>query len=66
MDTATKKVLSVSMHFLILFTAFNAFQTIATKLHEDEGDMSLGPYIFAITYTTFFFSNLFISRVVYS
>lgn len=66
MHPATKQVVSVSIHFMILFTAFNAFQTIVTKIHEDQGDRGLGPYTFAITYFVFLISNLFVSRVKYS
>jgi hypothetical protein len=37
MEPATKRVLLVAIHFMILFTAFNAFQTTITKIHEEEG-----------------------------
>lgn len=66
MEPATKLVVLVAIHFTILFTAFTAFQTIITKLHEDEGDRSLGPFRFAINYSTFMIGNLFVSRVKYS
>lgn len=66
MDPATKLVTMVSIHFMILFTAFNAFQTIVTRIHEEEGDRSLGPFRFAVNYSAFTISNLFVSRVNYS
>ena len=66
MDPATKLVVIVSIHFMILFTAFNAFQTIVTKIHEDEGDRSLGPFTFAVNYFVFMISNLFVLKVKYS
>lgn len=66
MSSATKLVVIVSVHFMILFTAFNAFQTIVTKIHEDEGDRSLGPFTFAVNYFVFMISNLFVSKVKYS
>lgn len=66
MDQATKLVIAVSVHFTILFTAFTAFQTIVTKIHEDEGDRSLGPFTFAVNYFVFMISNLFVSRIKYS
>lgn len=56
----------VSIHFMILFTAFNAFQTIVTKIHEEEGDHTLGPFRFALNYFTFMIANLFVSKVKYS
>lgn len=66
MEPATKLVIMVSIHFMILFTAFTAFQTIVTRIHEEEGDRSLGPFIFAVNYFAFVISNLFVSRVRFS
>jgi hypothetical protein len=66
MDPVTKLVVLVSIHFMILFTAFNAFQTILTKIHEEEGDRSLGPFTFAVNYVAFMVSNLFVSKTPYS
>lgn len=66
MDPATKLVVLVSIHFMILFTAFNAFQTIVTRINEDEGDYSLGPFRFAVNYFSFMIANLFAPSVKYS
>lgn len=46
----TLAVLHVSIYFLILFTAYSAFQNIITKIHEEEGDPSLGPFELSILY----------------
>ena len=37
-------VVHTSIFALILYTAYNAYQNIITKIHEDQGDYSLGPY----------------------
>jgi hypothetical protein len=66
MEPATKLVVIVGIHFMILFTAFNAFQTILVKIYEDQGDYIIGPYIFALTYFIFMISNLFVSRLRFS
>lgn len=66
MDPATKEVVLVSIHFMILFTAFNAFQTIVTRINEEEGDYSLGPFRFAVNYFVFMIANLFAPAVKYS
>lgn len=66
MEPTTRLVLKVSLYFMILFTAFNAFQSIVTKIHEDEGDRSLGPFTFALTYFVFMVSNFFVSESKYS
>lgn len=66
MEPATKLIILVSIHFFILFTAFNAFQTILTKIYEEEGDRSLGPFTFALNYATFLITNFFVSKVPYS
>lgn len=66
MEPATKLVVIVGLHFMILFTAFAAFQNIVTKIHEDEGDSSLGPFTFAINYLAFMVANLFVSKTKHS
>lgn len=66
MEPATKLITLVSIHFMILFTAFSAFQTILTRIHEEEGDRSLGPFTFAVNYISFMISNLFVSKTPYS
>lgn len=66
MNPAAKEIVLVSVHFMILFTAFNAFQTIVTKINEDEGDYSLGPFRFAVNYFAFMLANLFAPKVRYS
>lgn len=62
MESTTKIVAIVGIHFMILFTAFTAFQNIVTKIHEDEGDKSLGPFTFAVNYFVFMLSNLISSK----
>lgn len=48
----TIAILHVSIYFLILFTAYSAFQNIITKIHEEEGDPSLGPFELSILFAT--------------
>ena len=62
MKTPTKLILHVSAFFLILFTAFSAFQNIVTKIHEEEGDKSLGPFQLAISYSVFLICNIFVAK----
>lgn len=66
MEAATKEVMLLGIYFMILFTAFNSFQTIVTKINEDEGDYTLGPFRFALNYTVFMIANLFAPQVKYS
>lgn len=66
MDPVTKHVVLVGIHFMILFTAFNAFQTTITKIHEEDGDTSLGPFTLAVNYFAFVVANFFVSKVAYS
>lgn len=62
MKAPTKLTLHVSVFFLILFTAFSAFQNIVTRIHEEQGDSSLGPFQLAINYTTFMICNIFVAK----
>jgi hypothetical protein len=51
---------------MILFTAFNAFQNIVTRINEEAGDYTLGPFRFALNYFVFMVSNIFVPQVKYS
>ena len=62
----TKVIVRLSIYFLILFTAHNAFGTIVTRVHEEEGDEKLGPFLFSLNYTTFMIMNLFAPLLTYS
>ena len=55
-------VIVVGIFFMILFSAYNAFQNIVTKIHSEEGDHILGPFALAMNYATFMIMNLFASR----
>ena len=62
MDQPSRMVLLVSTFFLLLFSAYYAFQNIVTKIHSEEGDKTLGPFALAMNYSSFMVSNLFASR----
>lgn len=49
MEAATKEVMLLGIYFMILFTAFNSFQTIVTKINEDEGDYTVGSSALLLT-----------------
>ena len=59
-----KMVLTVSLFFFLLFSAYFAFQNIITKIHSEEGDKTLGPFALAINYSSFMIMNLFASRLL--
>ena len=67
MNPAKKKVILMSIFYVIIMTAYSSFQSIITKVHEEEGDGFLGPFAFFIafsinTFTNFFTGKRFISE----
>ena len=66
MKPITKIVIFAGLHFLILFTAAGAFQNIFTKVQEERGNFTLGPFLFICNYLFFMISNLFVPLIRYS
>ena len=62
MEKPSKMVILVSIFFLLLFSAYYAFQNIVTKIHSEEGDNTLGPFALAMNYFAFMVTNLFASK----
>ena len=62
MEEPTKVVVLLSSYCLILLSAYSAFQNIVTKIHSDEGDISLGPFALAINFVSSLIMNSFVSR----
>ena len=62
MNPARKKIIIMSIFYVIIMTAYSSFQTIITKVHEEEGDGFLGPFSFFISFFFTTIINLFTGR----
>ena len=63
MSSARAKVIKLSIFVIIIMTAQNAFQTIITKVYEEEGYPSIGPMNFAIFYLVVLVITSVISKI---
>ena len=43
-------------------TAYSSFQTIITKVHEEDGDTALGPFSFALLYSFSLIFNMLVAK----
>ena len=51
----------MSIFFCILVTSYNAFSSVVTKVYEEEGEYTLGPYSILMVYLFFMIGNFFAS-----
>ena len=63
MTQPTRLVVIVGVYFLIIFTASTAYDSILTKILEEEQETKLTPFIFICNYTAFMVASQFVPLV---
>jgi hypothetical protein len=66
MNNVKKGSILAGVYFLILFTAFTAYQYVIGRVFEEEGNNILAPYTLAISYSFFILSNAIAPAVTLS
>ena len=59
MSQPARLVVIAGVYFLIIFTASTAYNSILTKIFEEEQETKLAPFIFIFNFGTFMVANLF-------
>ena len=63
MTGAKPRILILSAFYCLIMVAYSSFNSILTKIREEDGDKALSPFQFLILYTVNFITNLFVSKV---
>ena len=63
MSGAKPRILILSAFYFLIMVAYSSFNSIVTKIREEDGDKALTPFQFLIVGSVSCIPNLFVSKV---